>query len=138
MEEGNRGIKVLKDYEEAFGQKLNKEKTFLFFSKNTKRDTQEGIKDLFGAQIILQHEKYLGLPLMVGRGRKQVFSQIEDQVGRKVAVWKWKLLSNTGREILIKVVAQATSTYDELLHAPRLALQWAELLGEEFLVGAEG
>ena len=88
MEEGNRGIKVLKDYEEAFGQKLNKEKTFLFFSKNTKRDTQEGIKDLFGAQIILQHEKYLGLPLMVGRGRKQVFSQIEDQVGRKVAVWK--------------------------------------------------
>ena len=88
MEEGNRGIKVLKDYEEAFGQKLNKEKTFLFFSKNTKRDTQEGIKDLFGAQIILQHEKYLGLPLMVRRGRKQVFSQIEDQVGRKVAVWK--------------------------------------------------
>ena len=49
MEEGNRVIKVLKDYEEAFGQKLNKEKTFLFFSKNTKRDTQEGIKDLFGA-----------------------------------------------------------------------------------------
>ena len=88
MEEGNRGIKVFKDYEEAFGQKLNKEKTFLFFSKNTKRDTQEGIKDLFGAQIILQHEKYLGLPLMVGRGRKQVFSQIEDQMGRKVAVWK--------------------------------------------------
>jgi len=111
MEEGNRVIKVLKDYEEAFGKKLNKEKTSLFFSKNTKRDTQEGIKDLFGAQIIQQHEKYRGLPPMVRRGRKKVFNRIKDQVGRKIAGWKGKLLSNAGREILIKVVAQVTSTY---------------------------
>lgn len=51
MEEGNQVIKVVKDHEEASSQKLNKEKTSLFFSKNTKRDTQEGIKDLLGAQI---------------------------------------------------------------------------------------
>ena len=30
---------------------------------------------------------------------------------RKIAGWKGKLLSNAGREILIKVVAQATPTY---------------------------
>lgn len=111
MEEGNWVIKDLKDYEEVSGQKLNKEKTSLFFGKNTTREIQEGAKDLFGAQIIQQQEKYLGLPPMVGRGRKKAFSQIKDQVGREIASWIGKLLFNAGREILIKAVAQPTPTY---------------------------
>lgn len=40
---------VLKDYEAASSQKLNKEKPSLFFSKNTSRETQKEVKDLFGA-----------------------------------------------------------------------------------------
>ena len=47
-------------------QKLNMEKTSFFFSRNTNNDMKEAIKELFGAQIIQQHEKYLGLPLLVG------------------------------------------------------------------------
>ena len=111
MEEGNRVMGVLKDYEAASGYKLNKEKTSIFFSKNTSRETQEEVKDLFGAQIIQQHEKYLRLPSLVGRGSKKAFNRIKDQVGRKIAGWKGKLLSNAGREILIKAIAQATPTY---------------------------
>ena len=71
----------------------------------------EGVKKLFGAQIIRQHEKYLGLPPMVGRGKKKDFNQIKDQVGRRIAGWKGKLLSMVGKEILIKAMAQATPTY---------------------------
>ena len=59
-------LKVLSDYKQESGQKINKEKTSLFFSRNTNNDTKEAIKELFGAQIIQQHEKYLGLPLLVG------------------------------------------------------------------------
>ena len=40
MEEGKRVLKVLEEYEAKSGQKLNKEKTSLFFSKNTSRDVQ--------------------------------------------------------------------------------------------------
>lgn len=69
------------------------------------------MKDTFGAQIVKQHEKYMGLPLVVGRGKKKAFNHIKDQVGRKIASWKGKLLSNTSREILIKAIAQATPTY---------------------------
>ena len=110
-EEGLKVTKILEDYERESGQKLNREKTSLFFSKNTKAEVQEAVKDMFGAQIILQHEKYLGLPPLVGRGKKKAFNRIKDQVGRKIASWKGKLLSPAGREILIKAVAQATSTY---------------------------
>ena len=47
----------------------------------------------------------------MGKGKKIAFHRILDQVGRKVAAWKGKLLTTAGREILIKVVAQATLMY---------------------------
>lgn len=47
----------------------------------------------------------------MGRGKRKDFNGIKDQVGRKIVGWKGKLLSNARREILIKVVAQATPTY---------------------------
>ena len=103
--------KILQDFEMALGQKMNKDKTSLFFSKNTPTETQESIKELFGAQVIKQHEQYLGLPSLVGRGKKKAFNKIKDQVGKRIAGWKGKLLSSAGREALIKAVAQATPTY---------------------------
>ena len=59
--------RLLAMYEKASGQQLNHAKTSLFFSSNTSRDVQEEIKNRLGAQIIKQHEKYLGLPSLVGK-----------------------------------------------------------------------
>ena len=50
---------LLTIYEQASGQLLNKEKTALFFSRNTPRDTQKEIKFRFEAEVIKQHETYL-------------------------------------------------------------------------------
>ena len=44
MEECDRLIKVLEEYEGDSGQKLNKEKTSLFFSKNTPREIKEYVQ----------------------------------------------------------------------------------------------
>ena len=104
-EECDRVLKVLKDYEGDLGQKLNKEKTSLLFSKNTSREIKEYVKEKFGAKVVQHHEKYLGLPPLVGRGKRKAFNRIKDQVGRKIACWKGKFLSHAGREILIKAVA---------------------------------
>ena len=65
---------------------------------------KEFAKGIFGAQIIQHHEKYLELPPLIGRAKKKAFNRIKDQVGRKIAGWKGKLLSNAGREVLIKAV----------------------------------
>ena len=51
MDEGRRILKVLEDYEGELGQKLNKEKTSLLFSKNTLREVQEQIKQVFGPKL---------------------------------------------------------------------------------------
>lgn len=103
--------RVLNVYELASGQQLNRAKTSLFFSSNTTHEVQEEIKSKFGAQVIKQHKKYLGLPSLVGKNRKNSFKEIKDKLARKLAGWKEKLLSKAGKEILIKAVAQAIPTY---------------------------
>ena len=50
-------------------------------------------------------------PLLLEKSKNEVFVEIKERVGRKLAGWKEKLLSIGGREILIKVVAQAIPTY---------------------------
>lgn len=111
MEECKQVALVLDTYQKELGQKLNRDKTSLFFNRNTSEEIQNFVKEMSRAQIVKQHERYLRLPPMVGRGKKKAFNHIKDQVGRKIVGWKGKLLSNVGREILIKVVAQATPTY---------------------------
>ena len=58
-----------------------------------------------------QPKKYLSLPSLIGRSKKQVFIKIKERMGKKMSGWKEKLLSIGGREILIKAVAQAVPTY---------------------------
>ena len=93
------------------GQKINKEKTSLFFSKSTKDDMKEEIKNVLGVNEIRSYEKYLGLPSLVGRDKKESSNYIKERVWRKLQGWEGKLLSQADREVLIKAVAQAIPTY---------------------------
>ena len=76
--------RLLKVYEKASGQQLNHAKTTLCFSSNTSRDVQEEIKTRFGAQIIKQHEKYLGLPSLVGRNKRTTLQCYQGEIGKSV------------------------------------------------------
>ncbi len=110
-EECNKIQNILSSYERASGQQLNRAKTTLFFSSNTSRERQEELKNLLGVPAIRQYEKYLGLPSFVGRSKKVCFAHIKERVWQKLQGWKEKLLSQAGKEILIKAVVQAVPTY---------------------------
>ena len=87
------------------GQQLNCEKTSLYFSRNTPQDIQEDIKDQFGEDIIRQYEKYLGLPSLVGKNKLKQHLWSVDRLDNTLSRWNDKLLSNAGKEILVKIVA---------------------------------
>lgn len=66
--------RIIGIYERASVQLLNRAKTSLFFSKNTPTDIKEEFKRRFDAQVIRQHEKYLGLPSLVGRSKRNTWN----------------------------------------------------------------
>ena len=115
------------------GNSLIEQKPPYFFSSNTTKEVQDEIKSKFGAQAIIQHEKYLWLPSLVGRNKKNAFKEIKDKLHKKLADWKEKLLSKAGKEILIKAVAQVWWAF--LLYWARLP---STVLGLNFLsIGVE-
>lgn len=83
----------------------------LFFSSNTRVEEHDAINDRLGVPIIKQYDKYLGLPWLIGRSKKQMFQGIKERVWLKLKGWKEKTQSQAGREVLINAVAQAISAY---------------------------
>ena len=61
---------ILEVYERASRQQINKDKTTLLFSRSVSPATKETIKVLLGVPEIKEYEKYLGLPMVVGRKKK--------------------------------------------------------------------
>ena len=104
-------LHVLYTYESASGQQVNRAKTNLFFSKSTTPNMQILIKNALGVEVVQQYEKYLGLPSFLGKNKKTSFDKIKQRIWKKLQGWEGKLLSQGGREILIKAVAQALPTY---------------------------
>jgi hypothetical protein len=83
----------------------------MMFSKNTnERDRQEVLSTL-NISTEARNEKYLGLPIYMGQSRTKTFAYLKGQVWKRIQGWKEKLLSKVGKEVLIKVVAQAIPTY---------------------------
>ena len=102
---------ILQLYEAASGQKINADKSSVFFSNNTPDDRRCEVLNILGPMQDTRHKKYLGLPSIIGKSKVEIFNEIKERVERKLSRWKEKLLSVGGREILIKVVAQAIPTY---------------------------
>ncbi|XP_042939394.1 uncharacterized protein LOC122274419 [Carya illinoinensis] len=92
-------------------KQLNKAKTSIFFSSNTKKATKDYILTLAGTCSTSSYEKYLGLPTLIGRSRHAAFKGILDRMRSRISNWKTKFLSQAGKEILLKAVIQALPTY---------------------------
>ena len=93
IEECGKVLEILNMYEEASGQKVNRSKTALFFSKCTRREMKHEIKVALGVPEIMQYEKYLGLPSFLSKREKASFNYVKEKIWRKLRGWEGKLLS---------------------------------------------
>jgi hypothetical protein len=112
--------KVLTKYCDASGQRINMDKSSIFFSKGCPEALREGIKVKLEVQRETLNEKYLGMPFDVGRSKSGAFKHLRDKVWKKVLGWLEQLLSVGDKEVLIKAVAYAVPTYSmSCLKLPR-------------------
>ena len=58
-------VNILQLYEDAFGQKINADKSSIFFSSNTSDERRREVLNLLGPMQDTHHKKYLGLPLII-------------------------------------------------------------------------
>ena len=98
-------------YEKASGQKVNGAKTNLFFGKSVPDSTKIALKNFLGVPKIKEYEKYLGLPAVVGKNKRESLIYIKERIWSKLQGWKEKLLSQAGREVLLKAIVQAIPTF---------------------------
>ncbi|XP_058784057.1 uncharacterized protein LOC131658822 [Vicia villosa] len=109
--EAARILGILHRYQNASGQLVNVEKSEVSFSGNVSAASKEAIRSFLGFKSVNSHTKYLGLPVVFGRSKKDVFSLVVERVWKKVKGWKESFLSRAGKEVLIKAVAQAIPSY---------------------------
>lgn len=76
---------LLETYEQSSGQRLNKEKTSIFFSKNTRPEAKELILAVAGIKSSQSYDKYVGLPIELGRDKIKGFKSIIDRVRRRTS-----------------------------------------------------
>lgn len=104
-------VDLLQIYEEASGQRVNADKSSIFFSTNVSQGTRSSICRILQMNEADGNSKYLGLPSLVGRNKSSVLGFLKDRVRNRVNSWKEKWVSQAGREVLIKNVAQTLPSY---------------------------
>ncbi|XP_057247591.1 uncharacterized protein LOC130589950 [Beta vulgaris subsp. vulgaris] len=135
-EEVEKILDILGTYEAASGQKLNMEKSQVSFSRNIEQEKQDTLQMKLTFKAVEEHEKYLGLPTYIGSSKKRVFQCIQERVLKKLKGWKESFLSQAGREVLIKAVAQAIPTYAmQCFNIPVSILNEIEKLCRSFFWG---
>ena len=102
--------KALDLYLKASGQKINDDKSSIFFF-NTPRLIQNRIARILRFQIGTLPLMYLGVPLYLGAQRRDYWQGILDKFRSKVSHWTNRWLSSAGRLVLLKTVVQSLPIY---------------------------
>jgi hypothetical protein len=102
---------LLETYAKASGQRVNKDKSSIFFSKGCPEVVRTAVKNVLNIPNEQLNEKYLGMPSDVGSSKNGAFKYLKDRLWAKIQGWMEKLLSSAGKEVLIKSIAQAIRVY---------------------------
>ncbi|XP_021747923.1 uncharacterized protein LOC110713787 [Chenopodium quinoa] len=83
VEEVNTIKDVLRVYEEASGQMVSLEKTTVSFSKGVGEERRRVLADILGVKVVDIHNKYLGLPTVVGRSKRVLTKGVKENLWKR-------------------------------------------------------
>jgi hypothetical protein len=102
---------ILALYEDCSGQTVNFSKSAAMFSPNTPRREKRKVMEALQIDTEARNEKYLGLPVYVGRSKKGAFAYLKGKMWGKIQGWDEWLMSRAAKDVLIKACAQAIPTF---------------------------
>jgi hypothetical protein len=103
--------RILGAYEVSSGQKVNLQKSSVFFGKGCREEQKRALKQAIGIESEALSERYLGLPTVVGRSKDGCFKHLRERAWGKIKGLKGQGISKEGKGVLIKSVIQAVPAY---------------------------
>ncbi|KAL9665680.1 hypothetical protein QQ045_021101 [Rhodiola kirilowii] len=90
---------LLNIYEKTSGLGVNFGKSEIMVSKNAQQDLIEHVRQTLAVNIVENHSKYLGLPVLINRNRIQTFQVMVDKIWSKTNSWKSISLSQGDEQL---------------------------------------
>ncbi|PKA53799.1 Putative ribonuclease H protein [Apostasia shenzhenica] len=125
--------RILHSYCEVSGQRINRAKSSILFSKKTKRSRRRMLVNKLDFHQQVQGT-YLGIPLLFRKPVKNDFTSIISKIRSQISLWGIRMLSLAGRVTLINSVLSSIPLYViSHTHVPRSVLCCIEKLIRQFL-----
>ena len=96
--------KVFNYFCDCSGQRLSKDKSMVFFSRNVNDKTAKILGRLLGMKVTNNLGRYLGVPLIYGRITKETYKYIIERVDKRLKDCSSRRLSMAGRLMLNQTV----------------------------------
>lgn len=88
--------KIIDDYYEISGQKVNFQKSVFQTTKGVENRSKRILSEMLGIPHTTSIEKYLGCPIIDTRVTKTMFSSVNETTELQLAKWKANSLSQAG------------------------------------------
>ncbi|KAL0286075.1 UNVERIFIED_CONTAM: hypothetical protein Sangu_2748700 [Sesamum angustifolium] len=85
---------ILTKFERASYLKINLQKSVMVFSKNTDQHLKEALARRPGVELLDKHEKYLGLPTVSGRSKRELFISPKNRFWSKLQTGSQEAISS--------------------------------------------
>ncbi|XP_019095662.1 PREDICTED: uncharacterized protein LOC104763574 [Camelina sativa] len=110
-EEINQMVRIIEEYSLASGQRVNYQKSSIYFGKLIPEETRGEIKHKLGISKEGGEGIYLGLPEAFKGSKVTILSYLKERLNQRVNGWQTMFLSQGGKEVLLKAVVMALPTY---------------------------
>ncbi|KAK2648864.1 hypothetical protein Ddye_016353 [Dipteronia dyeriana] len=118
------------------GQKISREKSVIFSSKLINPTRKRELLRVTGFKECHFPVIYLGAALVTGRLTSRIIDPLVEEIRKKVAGWKFQLLSQGGRLILLRHVLSSLPLHILLvINAPKVTLDLINSILANFLWG---
>ncbi|XP_010490159.1 PREDICTED: uncharacterized protein LOC104767890 [Camelina sativa] len=104
-------ISILDEYNIASGQRINYQKSSIYFGRRITQERRDLIKALTGIAAEGGQGFYLGLPEAFGGSKVTILRYLKERLQHKVSGWQTNFLSFGGKEILLKSIAMALPSH---------------------------
>nr|XP_028964583.1 uncharacterized protein LOC114827108 [Malus domestica] len=132
-------LSIIDRYCEASGQKVNLQKSSIYFGANVPKGVAANLGGILGVSVVDNPGTYLGVPTIWGRSKKRGLAYVKGRILGKLQGWKQSALSRAGREVLIKAVVQAIPAYPMCIFKfPSVVCHELDALVARFWWGSHG